>query len=268
MSSHSEMSTTVSKKFKKVLVLVALSCLSLALLENFAMSTNDRRHLKCMNKRGGSNDGLLSPTPVIYTGGDEARYLSKVKFEQFVDRLLEVGGGDNCDTPYPADAEDTVAFASDSVVAQQEPAFDVVPEYPDEVDISEVETNDGEIILAPKTAQDKILDETERDLISVYDPLVYDPENATARATTDDADTIAYVVAATGCPGWYQVSDADVVDEPDMGSDLYEASAVLKCEVCEVTEEAATARRLGKTRKLRQLEDTGQLSAAEMNYTM
>ena len=67
------MSTTVSKKFKKVLVLVALSCLSLALLENFAMSTNDRRHLKCMNKRGGSNDGLLSPTPVIYTGGDEAR---------------------------------------------------------------------------------------------------------------------------------------------------------------------------------------------------
>ena len=47
-------------------------------------------------------------------------------------------------------------------------------------------------------------------------------------------------------------------------ADLYEAGAVIKSEVCEVTEIAQTYRRLGATRKLESLS----VSAAELNYAM
>ncbi len=97
--------------------------------------------------------------------------------------------------------------------------------------------------------------------MTVYDPVAYDAESAVREASRKDLDTIAYVVTLTGCPGWYEIRE-----EPILASDLYEESAILKAEVCENTEAAATNRRLGKTRKLAELGDRP--SAAEMNYTM
>ena len=92
----------------------------------------------------------------------------------------------------------------------------------------------------------------------------YDPEIAVERATVDD-QTIAYVVCLTGCPVWYEPA-VDTTSEPDAGSDLYEASAILKSEVCAVTDKAAENRKLGRTRKLDELGD--RQSAADMEYTM
>ena len=87
------------------------------------------------------------------------------------------------------------------------------------------------------------------------------------RRTADDKGTIAYVVCITGCPEWYEhAGTVGASDEPIIATDFYEASAILKAEVREMTEQANAVRRLGQTRKLRRLGD--QLSAAEMNYTM
>ena len=92
----------------------------------------------------------------------------------------------------------------------------------------------------------------------------YDPEIAVLRATIDE-QTIAYVVSLTGCPVWYEPG-VDTTGEPDAGSELYEASAILKSEVCTITDTAASNRKLGLTRKLVELGD--RQSAADMEYTM
>ena len=266
MHSLSSGEAKMPNKFKKVLALVAFTCLSLTVLDNSVTSVNDlndrRRKLMCKNH--GSNKSKNART--LAAEVEEVRELSN--FEKFVDRLLVDPDNEDCDTSYPSNAADTVTFSADSVVAMQEPVFDVAPENPDDVDTSEVVNDEGVILLAPETNSDSILDETERGLITTYDPQTYVSEIEIARASVDDEGTIAYVTCSTGCPEWYQPSGENIANEPILGSDLYEASAILKCQSCAMTDESAAARRLGKTRKLRQLADTGQLSAAEMNFTM
>ena len=74
----------MSKKFKKVLALVAFGCLSSVVIENVAMSSKDRRHLLCLKKRNKSRFSSLAKKEVVVTGGgDDERHLSK--FEKFVD---------------------------------------------------------------------------------------------------------------------------------------------------------------------------------------
>ena len=92
----------------------------------------------------------------------------------------------------------------------------------------------------------------------------YDAEIAVLRATIDE-QTIAYVVSLTGCPGWYEPV-GDTTGEPEIASELYEASALLKSCVCTITDTAASNRKLGLTRKLVELGDNP--SAADMEYTM
>ncbi len=256
--------TKMPKAYKTVIVLIAITCFSVSVLNNAISSTRQRRLAACRNKSGPMTESNISDN----TSPDNHRKLSvSAGIGEFVARLLE--SDQDCDTAYPSGAVDSVSYDSTSEEAQQEPDFPIVPEVQEEVEVSGVTSPvTGDILIAPETIYDQFPDDTERGLITTYDPKDYDPDDALIKATDRDANTIGYVVTITGCPKWYQPSGTDIADEPNFGSDLYEASAVLKGCLCEVTEEAVGARRLGKTRKLRQLEDAGQLSAVEMNYTM
>lgn len=274
---HSERGTkhVLSKnRLRKVIALVALVCISSIVLENAILSsftrTKNRRHLLCNveqkrnTKEDFSSRGASKGHAVQRADKRNHMGRSLTAFEQLVERILEGELlGDDCDTTYPPGAQDSVVHSSDSPIALEEPPFDIAAEE------SEFRNDDeASFILAPNSPEDNILDETERALVSVYDPQEYDPEAAVLRASDRDADTIAYTVFVTGCPELYQPSGQDIEEEPGSGSDLYEASAILKAQVCEMTDEAVISRRLRRTRKLRQLEDSNQLSAVEMNYTM
>ena len=226
------------------------------------------------------------------------RHLSK--YDLFVDRLLEFDEN-LCETTYPDDAVDEVSYTADSEEAQKEPTFTVGDNVTDEDGIvSDLRSEDGEVILSPNSDQDPTLDETERTLINSFESekVYIVPDDAVP--STKDQDTIAYVVPLCSCTEWNEPSGEDNTideietideinginetikdinginktdteeprDETVLGSELYEASAVIKSQVCEMTEESAENRRLGKTQKLRKLEEIGQLSAAEMGYTM
>ena len=259
--------TKMPKAYKKVIALIALTCFSVSILNNAVSSNRQRRLEACRNKR---KSGPMTASNILdNTSAGRHRKLSvSAEIGEFVGRLLESDNDQDCDTGYPSGAVDTVSYDSTSEKAHQEPDFPIVPEVQEDVEVSGVTSETGDVLIAPETIYDQFPDDTERGLITTYDPKDYDPDDAVTRASNRDAGTIGYAVTITGCPKWYQPSGTDIADEPDFGSDLYEASAVLKGCLCEVTEEAVGARRLGKTRKLRQLEDAGQLSAVEMNYTM
>lgn len=245
-----------AKRFKGLLCLVAFACLSIVTLD-YCIALKETRRLKCLSRSNGAIDD----------NGDDVRNLSSIA--KLVDRILEIEGLELCDTSFPKDALDNVAFEADSEVAEAEPLFLVVPEDPDASNLSTLLTIDGTFLLFDTNGAERTLGDAERNLISTYSPEVYVAEVAIATATTEDKDTIAYVVTTTACTEWYQPGGVNkIAGEVEMGSELYEASAVLKTQVCEMTDLAATNRRLGKTRKLRKLEETGQLSAAEMDYTM
>ena len=189
-------------------------------------------------------------------------------------KMADIGYDDPCITSYPDKAQEIV-LAPDSDKALEEPTFDTIPENDDDSMFALSEGDDGKYILSPESEGDSLLDEAEFDLMDSYEPRAYDPERAIAEAIPDDKNAIGYIVVATECPELEQSSPSEGSpsgdyneNEPVIATDLYEASAVMKAEVCEITEKAVTARRLGHTRKLRQLEDLNQLSAAEMNYTM
>jgi hypothetical protein len=251
----------ISKKFNRMVCpLVAFACLSMALLNREYVSIiSHARRLKCRSRSNSAVNGTEN-------GDEEPRYLSK--FDSLIDRILETEGPDLCDTPFPAGAVDTVFFTADSAEAQEEPAFVVAPSDPDLYTVTTLQSENGVFLLVPFSDEGQTLDETERDLISTYETQIYDAATAVAKATTEDEDTIAYVVTLTGCAEWYHPPGSADTGETVLGAELYEASAVIKTQVCEMTDQAAANRRLGKTRKLRKLEETGQLSAAEMGYTM
>ncbi len=182
---------------------------------------------------------------------------------------------DPCIVSYPEMVEDFV-LSPDSEEAKEEPTFEIIPEEDDDSVFSYLQADDGNIIITPPdTSEEQGLNDVEFDLLDSFQPQIYDPVKAVAEATPDDEDAVGYIVVATECPT-LEDSEPDGVsptvesfeNDPVVVTDLYEASAVLKAEVCDITEQAETARQLGQTSKLRQLETLRVLSAAEMNYTM
>ena len=245
----------LTRKSRAIVCIGIVGFSSLIFLEGLA--TSSQRRLNCRTISDFDQGSVIGPD------GEESRNLGP-SFTMF-DRLLQLGAvEDPCITSFPVTAQETV-LAADSPVALAEPTFAIVPADDDAV--FGFLSDDTVINIVPETVGDTVLDAAERDLVQSYEPVTYDPVVAEAKATTNDADTIAYVVSITGCPEWYEPgSEVGIADAPIIANDLYEASAILKSEVCEMTEQAEIARRLGHTRKLVQLGD--QLSAAEMNYTM
>ncbi len=169
---------------------------------------------------------------------------------------------DPCVTEFPINVPEY-----DTLSAYTDDATDDAPEFPVAADDDDTETppDDSEEIVPEEESatEDLPLDEAERTLQESFEPSPegYDPEDAEDRATPPDEQTIAYVTVLEGCPEIYAPPE-QMIEDPM--ADLYEAGAVIKSEVCEVTETAQTYRRLGATRKLESLS----VSAAELNYTM
>ncbi len=246
-----------SKKFAFILGLCALSASFLVLIDEFTQGT--QRRLNC------SDSGrVLQQDP-----NEEGRNLSKIS--RMIDRVLDLVVDTPCTTTYPEDA-DQLADAGRIYTVQMEPSFDITSnDFFKDIDIADIDTA---FVLSPQEdtggmfgiASTTNLDNAERSLISSFTPEIYDPVSAEERKSIADKESVAYVIPLVSCPGGDYAPGVESTNEPEMTSDLYEASAVIKCAVCETTDAAATARRLGETRKLRELGDN--LSAAEMNYTM
>jgi len=245
-----------SKKGRVILSLCAISFVSIAFFEE--LSNVSQRRLACVR--------TLTEE---YSGNpDDIRHLSK--FGEVVDRVLNLVSDESpCTTLFPDDVEEVVedpGTAESAYPGMDEPDFDITTEdYFSDVDIADL---DEVFILAPQDNDNNVvidIDIAERNLITSFEPQIYDPIEADANASTNDSNTVAYIVPLVGCPDSYE-PPVDGTSEPAVSSDLYEASAVLKCSVCETTEAAQTARRLGETRKLADLGDLP--SAAEMEYSM
>lgn len=126
---------------------------------------------------------------------------NNVSFKDFILRLLETVE-DPCNTEYPPTATDEVAYASDSPEANKEPDYtitDLDPIPPIGVD--------GNYDVAPPPDGEGLdggtMDETQKGLLDTFPPETYDEERALLSETTDDAGTVAYCVALTGCAEWY-----------------------------------------------------------------
>ncbi len=277
-------------KLRKVISVLLIASVTMLVINDTMIATlSHARRLRCRS-RVENGSGLVNTAP--NTKGDELRHLSK--YDLFVDRLLEFDEN-LCETTYPDDAVDEVSYTADSEEAQREPSFTVGDNVTDEDGIvSDLRSEDGEVILTPDSDQDVTLDESERNLISSFESETKYVAPDDAVPSTKDQNTIAYVVPLCGCTEWYDpsgedntINEIEAIDEinginetikdinatnneqpPVLGSELYEASAVIKSQVCEMTEESAENRRLGRTQKLRKLDEIGQLSAAEMGYTM
>lgn len=119
----------------------------------------------------------------------------------------------------------------------QVPNFDIAASADTNLVPIAVGTPDNEVDLSPGTEGDAALDVAERGLMNSYDPIIYGAAEAIAKASTTDQGTIAYLVAHTGCSEWHDPA-TEAAGEPASATDLYEASAVFKSQVCEMTDQA------------------------------
>ena len=180
----------IKGKAKRAKIVVLLGCAFLATSNSLNKTT--QRQMKCAaSKFDGRN---LS----VETEGTS----NNVSFKDFILCLLETAVEDPCNTEYPPTATDEVAYASDSPEANMEPDYtitDLDPIPPIGVD--------GNYDVAPPPDGEGLdgatMDETQKDLLDTFPLETYDEERALLSETTDDAVTIAYCVALTGCAEWY-----------------------------------------------------------------
>jgi len=121
----------------------------------------------------------------------------------------------------------------------QDPNFDIAASADTNLVAIVPGTPDNEVDLSPVIEGDAALDEAGRGLMKSYDPIIYGAAEAIAKASTNDQGTIAYLVAHTGCSEWHDPA-SEAADEPASATDLYEASAVFKSQVCEMTDQATS----------------------------
>lgn len=185
----------------------------------------------------------------------------RTDFREAVRRFLETVNlyEDECETVYPAEvavetAEDYYAAPeADSGIYYNEEAPIPTPEL-DGVAEGEVEP----LLLNPDADEPQYYSNVETALFDVFEPATYEPVETTERPE----DTTAYSVVITSCPETYNPPESEVTDP---GAEIFEASAMLKQSVCDVTDTATTERRM--QRRLRGLqENIADTSIA--NYTM
>lgn len=238
-----EGSSGSSSKGKRVAAIGLLGCAFLAY--NNSLSTTAQRRLKC------EQQGRRLAADVESNNKDSS-------FTDYMLRLLASAVDDPCYTDYPPAAPDDVAYPSDSVEANKEPAYIITDLDP----IPPIGTDGNYQIVPPRPdgLDDKPLDENQKDLLDVFPPESYDEERALLSVSTDDAGTIAYTVALTACAEWYPNNDM----APDMGSVLYEQAAVLKTNICE-KHEYAVARALKENKNA---SDAQRKLATDLGYQM
>ena len=136
-----------------------------------------------------------------------------------------------------APCSDTIFDVPEFYSTVQDPNFDIADTADADLVVIAFGTPDNEVDLSPGTEGDTALDIAERGLMNSYEPITYGAAEALAKASTTDQGTIAYLVAHTGCSEWRDAA-TEAAGEPASATDLYEASAVFRSQVCEMTDQA------------------------------
>uniref|UniRef100_A0A7S3V745 Uncharacterized protein n=1 Tax=Chaetoceros debilis TaxID=122233 RepID=A0A7S3V745_9STRA len=175
-------------------------------------------------------------------------------------RVLELNNGNEapCLTNYPTHLEQpTRALTEPNYVIGSGGKAPVEDAYNDE---------DHNFLLPPDKIGDvsNVIDEAVN-LYKSFPQRSYDSDTAKKAARNETTSSIGYILPLDQCPEW----DFDCSGQPQKGRDLYEASAIIKSQICDVTEIAAERRRLGgHTRKLETSNGTMIAPAAERDYQM
>ncbi len=235
-------SPTTRRLFKRVALKTVMVCLAfLVATEYIFEDTQLRRILYCRNRRG----------------------MKKLRYLQ-TDSTTE----DGCEIVYPAEVEaEVVAAAETEALAAGEtidygtlgdvyyapPDPDAGLYYPPEVLTDDLEepieniTNpEGEVsdpaVLVPDVEEPVYYSPVDNTLLEQYEPQVYEPVVPIVNETTGEVyypestapeNTTAYAVTITSCPEVYYEAPASEITDP--GADIYEASAIIKSEVCDAT---------------------------------
>ncbi len=232
---------------RKVAIIICCSLSAIFCFHNVVNSKSQLRRVLCARKLQETrrNDDV---------GGSE--------FIDLVDRILQTvtSTEDECETVYPKEVAVTTA---EDYYSPPEPDSGIY--YSEEVSIPEPElagfAEEEEVdpvLLNPDVDSPDYYTNVDAALLDVYEPKTYEPVNTTERPK----DTTAYSVVITSCPETYNPPESEVTDP---GTDIFEASAMLKQAVCNVTETAVYERRM--KRRLRGLQDITTDSSIA-NYTM
>ena len=206
---------------------------------------------------------LLKKNIPIIKNGNETNSAGRSFFTDLVDRTLvtqETLNDEDCETVYPVEVANT-----SGVDYYADPAVDSGVYYREEIPApvvdAELQGTTEEIdplILNPDGNGTSVITSVDTNLLDMYQPKSYEPVSNTTRPK----GTTAYTVVITSCPDTYSPPGSEVTDP---GSDIFEASAMLKEFVCQLTESTVTERR--RERKLRGLEESTEDNSIS-NYTM
>ncbi len=211
------MSMHVPRKVRAVFSLVALTLVICTFFDDESVQIIQNRYLMQRCK--------TIPELVAELNEGEVRRLHRAPFESktLYERLLELGAEDPCITEFPPEIHEVIAD-NETAKEMTEPTFDVAADD-DQFLAQEV---DGIVDIAPQN-KNFTLDTSELNFVSNFPP-----ENYHVGGTVDGPlerddgyNTIAYTIALTGCPEWYEPG-VDTNGEPPLPPDLYEASAILK----------------------------------------
>ncbi len=208
-----------------------------------------RRSLQCANRKM-KKARYLGTEPVedceiVYPGDDVATTIEATS------------GGTPTSTD---DTIDTGTLGGDFYYAPPDP--DAGLYYPpenveaitDDTTTSNGTTPDGEVgdpsALVPDVEEPQYYSEVDTTLLGLYEPQVYEPVVETTDPVTGEViepvtntpeNTTAYIVTITSCPEIYY--DAPNSEISDPAGDIYEASAIIKHEVCDSYEADTTTTR-------------------------
>lgn len=197
---------------RRVKVLVALSCFFTAMM----ILVNDSSNRMTARR-------ILCETQLSVNSGEAPTGF----FSNLVDRILQTTEDPDadCETQFPNQAAANTGseyYAPDAGIRS---GFYYGPEQPDESILTPFDPRDSPYYTPVTTG-----------VLVTYQPGTYDAVGTTRRPE----NTTAYVVVITGCPEWYKPTQPDVTDP---GPELYEASALIKQNVCSAAEETAVRRR-------------------------
>jgi len=179
---------------------------------------------------------------------------------------------DPCYVSYPEMVEDYV-LSPDS---QEEPTFKTVSDGDGDSVFSDIQADDGNIIITPGTNEEQELNEAEFDFLDSFKRQLYNAPTV-PREPHHDENAVCYVVVTTECPtledsepDGVSLTEESFENDPVVVTELYEASAVLNAVCCNITEQTKESTYPNQFAESRHLETQalGVLSAAEMNYEM
>ena len=242
-------STSPTRRSKRTLIVKACTAAFLVIFINDLLYTDHlrrklacKRHMKKIKNGQMQSGGINAHDPSSYGGN----FLTDL-----IDRTLQldsIDGTSECDTIFP-EAEVVPEVGTEYYAP---PNVDSGLYYNEvaEIPIAEIDSVDTENLdptaLVPD-AEVTTVDPVDTTLLELYEPQVYEPVDAT-ESPPPTIDTVAYTVVITSCPNTYEPPDSEVTDP---GTEIFEASAMIKHEVCNATDATRTSTSLRRTTRRR-----------------